>query len=90
MVDEIKNIILKAIPDAKVLVLDPQQDGVHFESLVISDSFAGISLVKQHQMVMKPLKEAFASTVHALALKTFSPDKWEQNKHKYQHLGGLL
>ena len=51
MVTTIKSIILNAIPDATVFVLDPQNDGVHFEALVISDSFTGLSLVKQHQLV---------------------------------------
>jgi acid stress-induced BolA-like protein IbaG/YrbA len=33
---------------------------------------------------MMPLTQAFASSVHALALKTFTPEKWELAKHKYQ------
>jgi len=40
-------------------------------------------LIKQHQMVMKPLKQAFAESVHALGLKTFTPDKWEQEKNNF-------
>ena len=41
-------------------------------------------LVKQHQLVMKALKEKFATTVHSLALKTFTPEKWESEKHNYK------
>jgi acid stress-induced BolA-like protein IbaG/YrbA len=40
-------------------------------------------LIKQHQMVMTPLTQAFASSVHALGLKTFTPQKWELEKSKY-------
>ncbi|RAP32975.1 BolA family transcriptional regulator [Candidatus Marinamargulisbacteria bacterium SCGC AG-410-N11] len=83
MVTTIKSIILNAIPDATVFVLDPQNDGVHFEALVISDSFTGLSLVKQHQLVMNSLKEEFKERVHALALKTFTPAKWETAKSNY-------
>jgi len=84
MVDIIKETILKAIPDAVVYVMDPNNDGEHFEAIVIAESFVGLSLVKQHQRVMMPLTQAFASSVHALALKTFTPEKWELAKHKYQ------
>ena len=33
---------------------------------------------------MKALKEKFETSVHALALKTFTPEKWESEKHKYK------
>ena len=74
MVNEIKRIILEAIPDAEVRVSDPHNDGEHFQAIVISASFEGLSLVKQHQMVMNALKEEFKEKVHALALKTMTPD----------------
>jgi stress-induced morphogen len=64
--------------DAEVLVTDPMNDGQHFQAVVISPQFEGLSLIKQHQMVMKPLTQAFATTVHALSLKTFSPTQWEK------------
>ena len=83
MENQIKTIIQTALPDSIVYVLDPQNDGQHFEAIVISESFEGKSLVKQHQAVMNPLKEAFATTVHALALKTFTPAKWDTVKESY-------
>ncbi len=74
MIDKIKAIILDAIPDAVVEVSDPRNDGHHFEARVISSLFEDMSLVKQHQMVMKALKNAFDSeTMHALQLKTLTP-----------------
>ena len=73
---EIKEAILKTIPNATVLVTDP--DGQHFEAIVISDIFIGLPLVKQHQLVMNSLKEQFKERVHALALKTTTPEKWNQ------------
>jgi acid stress-induced BolA-like protein IbaG/YrbA len=78
IVDQIRSTILKAIPDAEVLVTDPMNDGQHFQAVVISPEFEGLSLIKQHQMVMKPLTQAFATNVHALGLKTFSPSQWEK------------
>ena len=80
---EVSEIIKKAIPDAQVYVRDPMNDGQHLEALVISSSFEGVMLVKQHQMVMKPLREIMAAQVHALALKTFTPSKWQDVKKEY-------
>ena len=87
MVEDIKQVIQAAVPDATVLVADPNNDGEHFEAVVISESFKTLALVKQHQVVMKALKEKFETTVHALALKTFTPEKWAE--HQQKQSGGL-
>ena len=79
----IKETIQAALPDAQVFIVDPYNDGEHFQGIVVSASFEGLPLVKQHQKVMLALKSAFAETVHALALKTFTPEKWESEKQHY-------
>ena len=81
---DIKKTIAAAVPHATVYVNDPMNDGQHLEAIVISPAFEGIMLVKQHQMVMAALKNAFATSVHALALKTFTPQKWEEVKHQFK------
>ncbi len=78
---DIKETILKAVPGAEVYMNDP--DGEHLEAIVISESFEGMMLVKQHQVIMKSLKEKFETTMHALALKTFSPSKWAPVKDDF-------
>jgi len=80
---EIKKIIEDSINGATVHVLDPMNDGQHLQALVISSAFDGIPLIKQHQMVMRPLKDAFKEYVHALGLKTFTPEKWNAVKDQY-------
>jgi len=82
--EDIKKIIEEAVPESTAYILDPMNDGEHLQALVISARFEGMPLVKQHQMVMRPLKEAFAQSVHALGLKTFSPDKWSEQKSHYK------
>ena len=85
MIEKIQHAIQTAIPDAQVAVMDPNNDGHHFEAVVVSPSFEGLTLVRQHRLVLNALKAEFASdVVHALALKTFTPEKWEQSKHLYQ------
>ena len=84
MIEQIKNIIQLQLPNAKIVVTDPYNDGEHFEAIVICSSFNDLSLVNQHKIVMNALKEKFSSSVHALALKTFTPEKWEQQKSNYK------
>ena len=79
--DEIRAAIVTAVPDAEVHIYDP--DGQHFQALVISAEFEGLALVRQHQKVMKALKTAFETNVHALGLKTFTPEKWANEKQNY-------
>ena len=84
MIEQIEETIRTAIPDARVAVIDPMNDGQHFEAIVVSESFVGKPLVRQHQAVLNSLKaELDGNIVHALALKTFTPEKWEANKDQY-------
>lgn len=80
---DIKHTIEQSVPGAVAYVLDPMNDGQHLQAFVISPAFEGLMLVKQHQMVMQPLSKAFANSVHALALKTFTPEKWQEAKKQY-------
>ncbi len=68
ILEEIKEIILAALPDAKTYVLDPQNDGTHLLALVISPSFRELSRIEQQQLVMQPLSSKFSTSLHALAL----------------------
>jgi acid stress-induced BolA-like protein IbaG/YrbA len=75
--------VQEVLPQAKVYILDPQNDGVHLEAIVIAKEFETLSLLQQHQMVMKALKAHFSEDLHALGLKTLTPQSWEKQKHHY-------
>jgi acid stress-induced BolA-like protein IbaG/YrbA len=81
---KIKSTIEEAIPQSTAHIFDPMHDGQHLQAVVISPAFEGVTLVKQHQMVMNPLKEAMAGAVHALGLKTFTPAKWEEARGQFE------
>ena len=83
MINDIKQMIERAVPNSTAYVLDPMNDGQHLEAIVISPAFEGMMLIKQHQMIMEPLKKALESSVHALSLKTFTPVKWEMVKGQF-------
>ena len=74
---DIERLIKSAIPDAEVRVRG--EDGEHFSAVVVSPTFRGMPLVKQHQMVIKVLKDAFSGPLHALAVKTYTPENWTKD-----------
>ncbi len=75
---QVKEIIEKALPGAEVIVEDPMGDGDHLQAVVISNLFEGKKLLQQHQMVFTPLKAVFNENLHALALKTYTPEQWSK------------
>lgn len=74
----IKQLIEGALPGAHVEIRDLVGDQNHFEALVIHGSFQGKSLIDQHQAVMAPLREVLKEDLHALAIKTFTPERWQK------------
>ncbi len=73
--EDINAAILRALPDAKVSIQDLNGGGDHLQVDVISSEFAGLSLVRQHQLVYGALKNELASeAIHALALNTSTPN----------------
>jgi stress-induced morphogen len=71
---EIEKLIKAAIPDAKVTIRDLAGDGDHYAAEVVSESFRGLSRVKQHQMVYQALQGNMGGVLHALALQTSAPE----------------
>ncbi|HNH46194.1 MAG TPA: BolA/IbaG family iron-sulfur metabolism protein, partial [Myxococcota bacterium] len=45
-------------------------------------TFVGKSLVLQHQQVYKALGSRMGREIHALALKTFTPEQWAAKEKK--------
>lgn len=52
----------------------------HWEAVIVSEAFSGKSRIEQHQMVYRALGELMAGPVHALALKTYSPESWAKHE----------
>jgi stress-induced morphogen len=70
---DIEALIVAAIPDAVVEIRDLAGDGDHYAARVIAPSFAGMSRVRQHQMVYKALGTRMGGELHALQLETAVP-----------------
>ena len=56
--------------------LEVAGDGQHFQALVVSAAFAGKSRVQRHQLVYAALGERMREEIHALSMRTLTPEEW--------------
>ena len=71
--ETLQQLIEQGLPGARVRVSG--EDGVHFEATVVSDAFRGKLPLARHRMVYATLGERMGGEIHALALKTLTPDE---------------
>ena len=69
----IQTLIETGLPGARVEVSG--DDGVHFEATVVSAAFAGKLPLARHRLVYATLGELMGGAIHALALKTLTPEE---------------
>ena len=53
-------------------------DGHHFDAVIVCPDFAGKNRIQQHQMVYGALGDRMKSEIHALSMKTLTPEQYEQ------------
>ena len=68
--EEIKNLIKEAIPDAEILITDLAGDENHYSATIKSKIFNGKSKIEQHKLVYKSLKGKMGNELHALSINT--------------------
>jgi len=57
-------------------------DGTHFEALIVSPEFQGKSMVQQHQRVYAALGDKMKAEIHALSMRTLTPEAWQKLNNK--------
>ncbi len=62
-----------AFPDASIVIDDLAGDGDHYRARIVSSAFAGLTRIRQHQLVYAALKGKVGGELHALALETSAP-----------------
>ena len=72
-VETLHGHLAKAFPDAEIVIDDLAGDGDHYRARIVSSAFAGLSRVRQHQLVYAALKGKMGGELHALALETSTP-----------------
>jgi acid stress-induced BolA-like protein IbaG/YrbA len=74
--EEVKRLIEAGMPGSQVTV---KGDGSHFDAVVVSEAFAGLTPVKKQQLVYATVNEKITSgQLHALSIKTYTPEEWEK------------
>ena len=71
--DDIRQTIAAHLPCEHIEV---RGDGHHFEAIIVSERFAGLSRIKQHQLVYGALGDRMREEIHALSMQTLTPQAW--------------
>ena len=70
---QIQQLIEAGLPGASADVQG--EDEVHFEATVIAEAFQGKMPLARHRMVYATLGGRMGGEIHALALRTLTPDE---------------
>lgn len=74
--ENLKTYIESSLPCEHVQV--EGDDGRHFQALIVSAEFKGKNTVQQHQLVYKSLGDKMKQEIHALSMKTLTPEQWAE------------
>ena len=50
--------------------------GGHFAVTIVAEAFAGQPLIKRHRMVYDAVADIMNTEIHALSMKTYTPDEF--------------
>jgi len=73
--EKIKLIVEKSFPDARVEVNDMTGTRDHWQLVIVSKAFEGKGLVERHRTVYSLFGSAVGAEMHALSLKTKTPEE---------------
>lgn len=78
--EAVRALLVKAFPDGEIRVEDMTGTQDHYDATIVSEAFVGKSRLEQHQLVYAALGEAMRGPIHALALKTYTPEAWAKSR----------
>ena len=73
--DEIASLIEQGLDDARARVVTDGQG--HYEAVVVCPAFEGKRSLPRHQMVYATLGDRVGREIHALAVRTYTPEEWQ-------------
>jgi acid stress-induced BolA-like protein IbaG/YrbA len=73
--EDVKRYIAQGLDCERVEV---DGDGRHFQALIVSAAFAGKNRVARHQLVYAALGERMREEVHALSMRTLTPEEYRE------------
>lgn len=69
----VKSLIEAGMPEAEVEVQG--EDHTHFQAVIVSPQFEGRRTIQRHQIVYRTLGEKMGREIHALSMKTLTPEE---------------
>jgi stress-induced morphogen len=76
--DRLREVLTGAFPDAEIDLVDLTGTQDHYQARVVSRAFDGKNPIEQHQLVYAALGDLMKGPIHALALKTYTPEAWQK------------
>lgn len=73
---QITQLIQEGLPQASVEV--QSEDNTHFAALVVAPDFEGKRSLQRHQLVYKCLGSLMGNEIHALSIRAYTPEEWQQ------------
>lgn len=88
-VEKIQQMLGAAFTPVKLEIIDDSQShaghagarqngGGHFYATIVSNAFEGKNLVRRHQLVYEALTDMMLTEIHALSIKAYTPNEFEQ------------
>lgn len=60
--------------------VDVQGDGSHFDAVIVSAAFEGKRPIARHQLVYAALGDRMKQEIHALSMRTLTPDEYKAGR----------
>ncbi len=77
--DQLKTRLQSLSPGTQADVMDLTGTEDHYQAVIVSQAFAGKMMIEQHRMVYALVqKEMDSGEVHALTLRTFTPEQYQK------------
>ena len=70
---DLERMVREALPGSRVTATDMTGTRDHFEVRVVSEAFAGKSLVERHRVLHRIFEPLLSGPVHAVKYKTLTP-----------------
>ena len=71
--EEVRQYIADGLPCDH---LEVDGDGQHFFATIVSSEFEGRTRIARHQRVYLALGDRMRAQIHALSMKTLTPEEW--------------
>lgn len=75
--EQVRQYIADGLPCEHI---DVQGDGSHFDAIIVSSAFEGKRPIARHQLVYAALGDRMKAEIHALSMRTMTPDEYKAGR----------